>query len=123
MTNKNAKPKRRASYRMQTMREIEAAEALLAMERRENEASYLSRGRRLKFVDDSALQRLWADCAIRELASTHNTELQDICAELSLRGLEQGVLPPDLIELATAEVRQIFPKAVIRVSVKGLSGP
>ena len=52
MTNK--KPKRLASYRIQTMLEMEAAEAHLAIERRENEASYLSRGRLLKLISDSA---------------------------------------------------------------------
>jgi hypothetical protein len=119
MTNKNTKRRRRASYRTQTIREIEAAEAVLAIERRETEASYVSRGSLLQFIDASALQRLWADCAIRELTSSLSTDLQDICAELSLRGLEQGALPPDLIELVTAEVRKpCVPKAVIGVSAQ-----
>jgi hypothetical protein len=45
---------------------------------------------------------------IRELARAHNPKLEDICAELSLRGMEQAKLPPALIEWITAEVRKIF---------------
>jgi hypothetical protein len=34
--------------------------------------------------------------------------MQDICAELSLRGIVQVELPPDLIELMTADIRKIM---------------
>jgi hypothetical protein len=108
MTSGNAKPKRPVSRRMQTMREIEAIDPLLAIEYRENEASYLSRGRHLKPLDGSALQRMWADCVIRELARTYNTELQDVCAELLLRGMLQAALSPDLMEWMAAEVEKII---------------
>jgi hypothetical protein len=88
-------------------RTIETVE-VLAVERMQNEASYRSRGRYLESIDDLTLNRRWVDCVIGELVRAHNTELQDICAELSLRGMAGGALPPDLIELVTAEVRKIL---------------
>jgi hypothetical protein len=99
---KNGMSKKRTLKRSRTDRTIETVEALAI-----NDASYRSRGRYLKSIDDLTLNRRWVDCVIGELVRAHNTELQDICAELSLRGLQQAALPPDLIELVTAEVRKI----------------
>jgi hypothetical protein len=36
------------------------------------------------------------------------TEMDDICAELSLRGVANVKLPPDLLELITADMRKRF---------------
>ena len=76
----------------------------------ENEADYRLRGRRLETLTDAALKRRWLKCLRREFSAArrHRTEMDDIGAELSLRGIENVKLPQDLLELITADARKIM---------------
>jgi hypothetical protein len=81
-------------------------------------AGYHSRGRRFQPLTDAALKRRWLKCLRREFnaARFSRTEMDDISAELSLRGIVNVKLPPDLIELMTADIRKSHvPTALIRV--------
>jgi hypothetical protein len=110
MTTKNAKPKRHAPHRVRANRDIQAIEALLAIERMENESDYRTRGRRLEPLTDAALKQRWIKCLRRVLNADRlrRTEMDDISAELSLRGISNVKLPPDVLELVTADVRKLI---------------
>jgi hypothetical protein len=89
-------------------RELELLDAQLAVERMESEANYLSRGRPLRSLKDSALKRRWYKCLRREFAITRarRTERDDISAEFSIRGIVNVELPPDIIELVVGHHRR-----------------
>jgi hypothetical protein len=73
--------------------------AMLENEQMESVARYLSRGRRLQSLDEATLKRLWiAELwrALRESLDRYSVLRQEICAELSLRGIKRVELPPDL---------------------------
>jgi hypothetical protein len=70
--------------------------AMLGNEQMESVARYLSRGRRLQSLDEVALKRLWIDELWRALRDGDSALRQEICAELSLRGINRVELPPDL---------------------------
>jgi hypothetical protein len=106
--SKNGMVKKRTLKRSRTDRTIEAVEALLAVERMENEADYRLRGRRLKNLTDEALKRRWLQCLRRQFKEDRRrrTEMDDVSAELSLRGISNVKLPPDVLELVTADVKK-----------------
>jgi hypothetical protein len=108
--SKNEMTRKRTSKRSQVERAIKEVEALLAVERMENEADYRLRGRRFEPLTDADLEGRWLKCLRRELNAVRlqRTEMQDIGAELSLRGINNVKLPPDLLELVTADARKIM---------------
>jgi hypothetical protein len=80
------------------MKEDEILNAMLANEQMESVAGYLSRGRRLQSLNEATLKRLWIDelwRALRE-SDSDGVRRQEICAELSLRGIKRVELPPEL---------------------------
>jgi hypothetical protein len=110
MTKKKAKPQRRTQHRAQASQDVQALEALLAIERMENEADYRIRGRRLEPLTDAALKQRWIKCLRRVLNADRlrRTEMDNISAELSLRGVSNVKLPPDLLAMVTADVRKLI---------------
>lgn len=107
MTTKNARPKRR--YLNRSQRNItKRMEALLASERMDNEVSYRSRGRHLEKVTEADLKRRFVKCLRREfnIERSRRTEMDDISAELSLRGINRVEFPPDLLEEMAADIRK-----------------
>jgi hypothetical protein len=108
--SKNGMTKKRVSKQSRADRAVETIEALLAVERMENEADYRLRGRHLEPLTDEALKRRWLQCLRREFnaARRRRTEMDDIGAELSLRGIANVKLPPDLLELITADMKKLM---------------
>ena len=88
--------------------EVEAAEAALALGEKENEASYLARGRRLKYLTDEVLRERWITYLRREFIelAEHRTEGNDISAELSIRGTRNVGLPVDVMQIMFSELRK-----------------
>jgi hypothetical protein len=84
----NAKRKRTARSRVGDW-DLKMVEARLLAERMEALAGYHSRGRRFQPLTDAALKRRWLKCLRREFnaARFRRTEMDDISAELSLRGI------------------------------------
>jgi hypothetical protein len=80
------------------MRGDKILNAMLGNEQMESVARYLSRGRRLQSLDEATLKRLWIDELRRALRESDDDSVlrQEICAELSLRGIKRVELPPDL---------------------------
>jgi hypothetical protein len=111
MTIKNAKPKRHNLNRSQ--RNIaKRMEAFLASERMDNEISYRSRGRHLEKVMEADLKRRFAKCLRREfnIDRSRRTEMRDIFAELSVRGINRVVIPADLREEMSADIsKRLYP--------------
>jgi hypothetical protein len=104
---KNPKIRRRTPRQPHMNREIVEMEAYLASERLQNEASYCSRGRRFKPLTDAALKQRWIKCLRRTINADRlrRTEMNDVCAELSLRGISSVKLPPHILEVVTADVK------------------
>jgi hypothetical protein len=80
------------------MKDDEILNAMLGNEQMESVARYLSRGRRLQSLDEVTLKRLWIDELRRALRESDDDSVprQEICAELSLRGIKRVELPPAL---------------------------
>jgi hypothetical protein len=76
----------------------------------ENEADYRSRGRRLERLTDAALRQRWIKCLRRVFKADRlrRVEMDDISAELSLRGITSVKLPRDVLELVTADFRKLI---------------
>jgi hypothetical protein len=101
--------KRNARSRVVGDWDLKMLEARLLVERMENEVAYRSRGRRFQPLTDAALKQRWLRCLRRQfgVARRRRTELDDRAAELSLRGIQNVPLPPDLQELITANIRKL----------------
>jgi hypothetical protein len=80
------------------MKDDKILNAMLANEQMDSVARYLSQGRRLQSLDEATLKRLWIDELWRALRESGLDSVlrQEICAELSLRGIKRVELPPDL---------------------------
>lgn len=102
-------PKRNARSRVVGDWDLKMLEARLLIERLEHAASYRSRGRRFQPLTDAALKQRWLRCIRREfgVARRRRTELDDIAAELAIRGIANVPLPPDLQELIAADIRKL----------------
>jgi hypothetical protein len=96
--------------------EIEWIEASLANERLEQRADYLSRGRPLEHLDELALKALWVNHLRREFQERTSRMIfgNDICAELSIRGITDTQLPPDLLKIMTEYLQDTFHPIVDR---------
>jgi hypothetical protein len=112
VAKKNAKKKREKHNQAQERSDLERLEAFLASERMENEISYRSRGRHLEKVTEADLKRRFVKCLRREfnIDRSRRTEMQDISAELSLRGINRVEIPADLREELSADIsKRLYP--------------
>lgn len=92
-------------------RELELLDARLAVERMEQKAEYLSRGRSFRLLADASLKRRWVKYLRREFRemTLHRMEGHDLSAEISIREIGEVQLPPDLIDLIAAYFRKTLP--------------
>jgi hypothetical protein len=80
------------------MKDDKILNAMLGNEQMESVSRYLSRGRRLQSLDEATLKRLWIAELWRALRESDRDSVlrEEICAELSLRGIKRVELAPDL---------------------------
>ncbi len=106
MTRSTLRKLRNSSEQLSQRAVAKRVEALLESERMENLANYLRRGRPLRPLPDETLKRRWVAALRREIKARikQRTEMENISAELSLRGIQNVPLPPDVKKMIMVDL-------------------